>query len=251
MSWFDVSAGRLRFRGRITTQPVLDWVASDEGTAAVQAAARQTRFALFGRTRLARRRICRELRDAIGARGVLDAVAAECDRYVGGWTDLAYAPSLPRVTIAMHRLVVVPRAMIPGRTGPGLMARIAACADLTRTGDAFRSFFSRWILSAMDGAVGRARPSPQNPVHARESWACVARDDDFIWVDPLWSGPEWRGHVVMFEMPAGRLGRRDRRELQAAIEQLTASLPNLTRQQRDGTVRAAAEQMKSLTLRAP
>jgi hypothetical protein len=50
----------------------------------------------------------------------------------------------------------------------------------------------------------------------------------------------------MFEMATPRLGRRDRRELEAAIEQVKQSLPTLTRQQRDSVVRLAADQMESL-----
>jgi hypothetical protein len=246
MSWFDIAEGRLRFRGRITKQPIVEWVTSGEGTGAVQAASRQIGFSLFGRTRAARRRMSRELGEAIAAPSVRETIAAECDRYLAAWTQLAYAPSLPRVTIALHRLVVVPRAMILARTVPGVSTRIAASLEKADVADSFKAFFSRWILSRMDDAIRRAGPSPQRPVYARESWACVALDSDLIWIDPLWSGPEWRGHVVMFEMPAPRLQRRDRRELEATIEQLTQSLPTLARLQRDSIVRVATDQMTSL-----
>jgi len=46
-------------------------------------------------------------------------------------------------------------------------------------------------------------------------------------------GMEWKGHVVMFEMPAPRLSRRDRQALESAIAQVSESLPNLSRAQRD------------------
>ena len=71
-------------------------------------------------------------------------------------------------------------------------------------------------------------------------------DTDLLWVDPLWSGEEWRGHVVMFEMPAPRIGRRVRRELRLAIERLAESLPLLPRLQRDNMVRLATSQMTEL-----
>ena len=61
MAWFKIADGRLRFRGRITQEPVVEWLTSEDGVAAVQAAASQIRFALFGRTRAARRRMRREL----------------------------------------------------------------------------------------------------------------------------------------------------------------------------------------------
>ena len=103
MSWFDVADGRLRFRGRITKQPILEWIATGEGTDAIQAAARQIGFSLFGRTRSARRRICRELWDAVAAAPVREAIADERERYLRAWTQLAYALSLPRITVASQR----------------------------------------------------------------------------------------------------------------------------------------------------
>ena len=73
-------------------------------------------------------------------------------------------------------------------------------------------------------------------------------DPDFTWIDPMWSGAEWRGHVMMFEMPSVRLPRRERAELEAAISRLKESLPNLSRQQRDNTVRAAMDGLNRLRL---
>lgn len=245
--WFDVADGRLRYRGRVTKEPVAEWMASDEATRIVDSAAGQVRFALFGRTRAARGRIARELQQAIASPPLREAFSAECDRFLGAWTDLAYAPSLPRLTVALQRLVVVPRAMIPGRALPGASTRIAPRLDASVPPD-FKAFFCRWVVGSMDDAIRRARPCPERPVHARESWACVGLDTDFVWIDPLWSGPEWRGHVVMYEMATPRLRRRERRELEDAISQLTRSLPNLTRVQRDSLVRLAADQMTTLNV---
>ena len=246
MSWFDVADGRLRFRGRITKQPILEWVASADGTKAVDAAAREIRFSLFGRTGAARRRLCRALWGAMAAPSLRDAIAAECDKYLAAWTELVYAPSLPRTSIAHHRLVVVPRVMIMGRTTSGIAARMAASLQSSGVDQQFSTFFSRWILGRMDDAIRRAKPSPRRPVHAQESWACVEIDRELVWIDPLWTGPDWRGHVVMFEMPASRLQRRDRRQLEAAIGELQQSLPLLTRQQRDSAVRLANDQIREI-----
>ena len=242
MSWFDIADGRVRFRGRVTRDPIKEWLATHEGSAEVQAAARQIRFALFGRTGRARRRLARTLWDAASTAAVREAVAEESERYVGGWTPLAYAPSLPRVSIAYRRLVVVPRVMIVWRTASRFMTRIAQALD-TEVPDSFRIFFAQWVLANIDDAIRRAGPCPQRPLHAEESWACVAVDPRMLWVDASRSGPEWQGHVVMFEMPAPRLPRRERRELEAAIAELTQSLHNLTRPQRDKTVRVAMDQL--------
>ncbi len=248
MSWFDVANGRLRYRGRITKQPFTDWLTSEDGNAAVQEAARQIRFALTGRVRAARRRIYRELWAAVAASPVRESIAAECGRYPAAWAELAYAPSLPRATISLHRLVVVPRSMILARTVSGVSRRLAACPGIANLPDSFKAFFARWILCEMDQAILRAAPSPLRPFYSQESWACVALDSDFTWIDPMWSGMEWRGHVMMFEMPTTRLARRDRRALEETIAQIRQSLPNLSREQRAGTVQMAMDGMQRLTL---
>ena len=250
MSWFDVADGRLRFRGRVTKQPIVEWLASEDGRRALEAAVRRTGFSLFGRARAAKRRMTGELWHALSSQSVREMIGGECERYVAASAELAYAPALPRLTVSLHRLVVIPRAMVLGRAGPRVMVRAAACSGMADVEETFAQFFSRWILAGMNEAIQRARPSPRRPVHARESWALVAVDDGFVWVDPLWSGPGWRGHVVMYEMPSPQLDRRQRRALDAAIGELTRSLPNLSRLQRDSTVRLAVDQMDSLTIRA-
>jgi hypothetical protein len=188
----------------------------------------------------------RELWEAVDTPAVRAGIAAECDRYLAAWADLAYAPSLPRATIALHRLVVVPRTMILARTLSRVSTRLSACPGIADLPDPFKAFLARRILCDMDDAIRRAVPSPHRPVCTHESWACVALDHEFTWIDPLWSGPDWRGHVMMFEMPTARLQRRERRELEAAIERLKQTLPNLSRQQRDGTVQMAMDGMKLL-----
>ena len=246
MGWFKIADGRLRFRGRITQEPVVEWLTSEDGVGAVQAAASQIRFALFGRTRAARRRMRRELWSVVDSPVVRASIAAECDHYLAAWAELAYAPSLPRATIALHRLVVVPRTMILARTLSRVLTRLAACPGIARLPDPFKAFFARRILCEMDDAIRRAAPSPRRPVGTQESWACVAIDTDFIWIDPIWSGPEWRGHVTLFEMPATRLQRRERLEVEAAIAQWKQTLPSLSRRQRDGTVQVAMDGMNLL-----
>jgi hypothetical protein len=93
----------------------------------------------------------------------------------------------------------------------------------------------------MDHAMGTAGPSPRRPLEAKESWACVAVDNEMLWVDVFGLGAEWKGHVVMFEMPSPRLSRRDRQSLEEAIARLSGSLTGLSRAQRDRTVRLAMD----------
>lgn len=234
-----MSDGRLRYRGRVTRQPFADWVGTPEGKAAIDATARELGFCLLGRTRTARRRMWRSLQSAVASEPVRAALQAEPDRYLAVWTELAYAPALPRVSVALHRLVVVPRTMTAARALSALTARLMSLPSFAALDGPLRTFFCYRVICEMDAAIRRAAPSPRHPVNARESWACVAIDERFMWVDPLWSGREWQGHVMMFEMPAVRPSRKERREIEAAIAKLQGSLPEMSVVQRDGTVRSA------------
>jgi hypothetical protein len=244
VAWFDVSGGRLRFRGT-SREPVRAWLESSEGLEAIQSEASRIRFALLGRARSARRRLTRTLAEAVQSPSVRAAVTEECGRFLGTWAELAYAPMLPRRTIDGHRLVVVPRAMIVERSLGGAETRLGAALDPSLPDD-FKLFFSHWVLRAMDAAIRHASPAPKRPVHAPDSWSCVHVDPEFLWVVSFASDDPWKGHVMMCELPPSGLRRRERHALTAAIAELTASLPNLTRIAREGTVRTAIHQMRSL-----
>lgn len=244
MAWFDVSGGHLRFR-RTSREPVREWLTSREGADAIQTAAREIRFSLIGRARAAQRRLRRTLSDAVHSPSTRAALAAECAPFLATWTQLAYAPALPRLALNGRRLVVVPRTMIIGRSSGSAAKRLTAALG-PLVPDEFKAFLAHWVLRAMDDAIKRASPGPNRPVHAHESWACVHVEPDFLWVDPYVSGEAWRGHVMMFELPPGGLRRRDRHELAAAIAELATSLPGLTRLSRDGIVRMAFDQVRSM-----
>lgn len=240
MSWFRVSGGSLRYRGRVTRQPFAEWAATPDGQSAIAAAGAQLGFCLFGRARTARRRMWRDLRSVAGSDAVRAVLAAEPDRYLAVWTEVAYAPALPRLSVSLRRVVVVPRTMIAARALSALSARLMRISDYAALDAPVRAFFAEHVIREMDAAIRRASPSPKRPVAAPERWACVAVDERFTWVDPLWSGRDWQGHVTMSEMPVERLSRRERRELAEAVDRLQRSLSELSVVQRDGTVRSAA-----------
>jgi hypothetical protein len=75
----------------------------------------------------------------------------------------------------------------------------------------------------------------------RDGWCCVASDPDYVWVDPLWSGANWTGHLVMYEMPREPLSRARRKELDRAASSLRKTLESLSRVQRQTIVRTAAD----------
>jgi hypothetical protein len=243
MAWFKVADGRLCFRGRITRKPFVAWTATPDGEAAVDARAQQIRFSLLGRARAARRRLWREVESTVASEDVKAVLQSSPDYYMAAWTELAYAPALPRTVVSLRRLVVIPRTMVAARGRSALNSRLMTCPSYSDLNESLRAFLCDRLVWEMDDAIRRAKPSPHRPVEAREAWTCVALDSQFIWIDPLWSGPDWLGHVMLFEMPNGRPPRKERREIEAAIERLQSSLPAMSPVQRDGTVRNASAAM--------
>ena len=243
VSWFKVSDRRLRYRGRITRQPFNAWTATPEGTAAIDAAAATLGFCLLGKKRTATRRMWRALHAATLDQAVQTALQAEPERYLGIWGELAYAPALPRVQVSLRRVVVVPRTMIAARALSALTSRLMSVPCFAALDGPVRTFFCYRVICEMDEAIRRAVPTMKKPLAAREAWTCVGIDDRFMWVDPLWSGREWLGHVLMFEMPEPRPSRRERREIEGAIERLLGSLPEMSVLQRDAAVRSAIAAM--------
>ena len=240
MSWFRVSKGRLEYRGRITREPFTRWTATKDGEAAVGRVAAGIRFSLFGRSRAARRRFWRALEDASRVESLAAAIGSEATRYMKVVASLSYSDALPRVHIALHRLVLVPRAMIAGHVRAGLFKRLGDAPALAELDEAVRGFFLDQLVIEMDAALQKASPSPRQPIQAQDEWACVGVSKGLVWVDPLWSGPDGTGHVFMYEFPPGGLPRRERKALEAAIAQMAASVSGLTRLQRIAMVRAAS-----------
>jgi len=239
LSWFRVADGRLAYRGRTTREPFAAWAETKEGTVAIGNLARQMRFRLFGRVRCARRRIWRDLDHVSRSEPLRSAIQAETDHFASAMTDLSYAEGLPRVQVALRRLVIVPRSLLAGLAREALRRRLwPLLPDLD---DLVRGFFCEQLLMEMDRAVDRARPSPSRPVHAGEEWSCVGVDTQYVWVDPLWSGPGWLGHVLMYEFPHDGLSRRERKALQRAIDDMQKSVKTLSRLQREAVVRMATQ----------
>ena len=103
-----------------------------------------------------------------------------------------------------------------------------------------RSFLFDQLLSEMDLALQQASPSVTKPVHAHGAWACVGVSGSVQWGDPIWAGPYGTGHVFMYEFPATGLSRKDRKAVQAAIDQLERGVSSLSRNQRFELARAAS-----------
>lgn len=240
MSWCTVKGGRLAYRGRIDRGPFDAWLATTEGASCVRETGRRLRLGLF-RTGRARRRLWQSLERAVRVDPVRAAVAGECDRFAEAMSRVCYAPGLPRTHIALHRLVLVPRVLVAGRARAGLRHRLWHLPPLEAVDDRVRAFFCEQLLVEMDRAVEAAGPSPAKPVAAAEGWACVGGDRAFVWVDPLWSGPHWTGHLIFYEFPRAPLTRAQKQDLAAAIASLQQGVASLSRVQRDSLVRTAAD----------
>ncbi len=240
MSWFRVNRGRLEYRGRITRDPFTKWTATKDGLEAVARVARDTRFSLLGRSRRARRRIWRALEAASRVESLATAIGVEATRYMQLLASLSYADALPRAHIALHRLVLTPRAMIAGRAQAGVFERLAQAPALCGLDEAVRAFLLKQLVIEIDAALQKASPSPRRPVQAHDEWACVGVSTGMVWVDPMWAGPDGTGHVFMYEFPREGLRRRGRKALEAAIEQMAASVSSLSRAERVTLIRSAS-----------
>jgi hypothetical protein len=241
MGWFRVTRGRLGYNGRITRDPFTTWSATGKGAEAIARAARGIRFSLIGKKRSARRRTWRALEAATRAESLAAAIGAEAARFMEVLADLSYAVALPRAHIALHRLVLVPRAMIVGRAHTGLIERLDRAAELSHLDEEVRIFLLNQLAIEMDDALQRVSPSPRRPVQARDEWACVGISTGTVWTDPLWTG-DTTGHVFMYEFPRAGLRRRERQALEAAIQELTVSSSSMSRAERFALVRAASLQ---------
>jgi len=238
MRWFRVSNGRLEYRGRITREPFVRWTETKDGTAAIARVAAGIRFSLFGRPRAARRRIWRALEDASRVESLVAAIRTEAARYMEVLASLSHSDSLPRVHIALHRLVLVPRAFIAGRARTALFERLGETPALAGLDESARIFFLEQLVKEMDAALQLGSPSPRRPIHAHDEWACVGVSKGLVWVDPLWAGADGTGHVFMCELPRTGLSRRDRKAVEAAIAGMAASVSSLSPRQRIAMVRA-------------
>ena len=240
MGWFRVHHGRLEYRGRITRDPFTQWTATKDGADAVARTARGIRFSLIGRSRAARGRIWRELESATRAESFASAIGAEATRYMQVLANLSYADALPRAHIALHRLVLIPRAMVTARAQTGVFERLAKAPALAELDEAVRIFLLTQLVIEMDAAVQSASPAPRRPVQAHDEWACVGVSKGVVWADPMWAGPDGTGHVFMYEFPRAGVPHRAFKAIETAISEMSSAVTTLSRAQRVALMRAAS-----------
>jgi hypothetical protein len=240
MNWFRVSGGRLVYRGRIYRSAFTRWTATKEGAETIARLATDIRFSLFGRARAAKGRAWRALATAARSSAVSAAIRDEADAYMHACADMAYGDALPRAHVALHRLVLVPRALAASRARAGMVQRLGRLPEICALDVWLRSFLFDQLLTEMDVALHYAQPSAAKPVQGHGAWACVGVSGAVQWGDPIWAGPYGTGHVYMYEFPSAGLSRKDRKAIASAVQQLEAGASSLSRNQRFDLARAAS-----------
>ena len=240
MSSFAMKQGRLVYRGRLTREPFAEWLKTREAAGRLDATAAAFRFRLLARVR-ARKHLWRTLERAARAAPLRTAVQAEAGHFCAAMSAVSYAPGLPRAHVALHRLVLVPRALVAARARTGARVRLWHLPALAEVDESVRAFFCEQLLIEMDRALESSRPAAARAIPATDGWACVGMDRAYVWVDPLWSGAHWSGHFFMYEWPRTALSRTQRKDLDVAVAGLQQSIGSFSRLQREALVRAAAD----------
>jgi len=239
-AWVQYRRGRAWYTGRIARAPFVAWLATSEGRATVDAAASRGRFALFARARAARR-LWRRLAAAARDRDVVVTIQSEMDAYLGRLREFAYAGGLPRLSVDLHRIVVVPRVLINGAAYGAIARRLRSERAFASVdgGDALRDFFVRTLIDQLDAAIAATTPSPKRPLVVARDWMSVGLDGAFAWRVPLVNEPPWDGHHYVLELTREPVTRGLRKAVAAAVQRIEASLPSLSRLERNEILRRA------------
>ena len=238
-AWVQYRRGRAWYTGRITRAPLLAWLAMPEGRATLDQAASRLRFAFLAKAR-ARRGLWRRLAAAARDPNVIITIQYELDKYLGRLQEFAYAEGLPRVSVDLHRLVVVPRVLINGAAYGAIAKRLRSVpAFASLDGDALRDFFVVTLIHDLGAAIAGETPSPKRPLVAGKEWISVGLDGAFVWRLPLLHEPPWDGHYYVLELTRDPITRGVRKAVGAAVERIEASLPSLSRVERVEILRRA------------
>lgn len=233
--------GKLSYTGQLARAEFIAWAASPEGRPFVERHASQIRLALFGRTRTARARVWRSVIQAANHPRVVSGVQQELDSFLTYLEPLVYAPDLPRLTVDLRRLVVVPRLLLNGELYQRLDMRLQA-EPLFGVGQhdlPLRDWFMLTIIRAVELALAREKPSPARPMAAADEWICVGLNDTFEWRPPF-DGHAWRGHFYLLELRSTAITRAVRAASSQAIAELEDGLHSLSGLQRTAILRAGA-----------
>jgi hypothetical protein len=239
-AWVRYSEDGLTYGGRVTRPPFSAWTRTPEGDAAIDALRARLGFCLLGKTRAARRHLWRQLAAAGSDEAVASAIQLEVGRYLPRLGELAYASGLPRVGVQLRRLVIVPSVLLNGDTYRSLERKLLGQpAFVAIESAALRELFILQIIRDVEQAIAAARPSPKRPLPAGDAWMTVGVNAGFLWRLPMVKQPSWVGHHYALEVTREPITRAVRNAVIASINGLEASLPSLSRVERNEILRRA------------
>ena len=234
------SRGRLIYTGQIARSTFNAWAQSNDGRALLEQIGSELRFTLFGRAAAARRRIWRQLRQAMRNARLASALQGEVDAGLARLDPIVYAQDLPRVSVDLRRVVVAPRLFVNAEAYRGISAALRSAPAFTTPPEAVA--LAEWlviaIIAAMETAVLRERPSIARPLQATASWTIVGVNQQYEWRVPF-EGPLWPGHYYALEQTAEPITRAVRKSVEKAIAGLEQSPPSLQRNRRSEIIRQA------------
>jgi hypothetical protein len=245
-AWVRCSGGRLAYAGRIHRGPFSAWIKTEEGRALVEETASAIRFGIFGKRRAAARRLWRPLAAAARDGAVVRAVDVEMNAYLSRVGELAFAEGLPRGSIELRRLVIVPNLLVNG-AAYGCLKKLLGAEPLFAAlegGNTLKEFFISTLVRETEAAVVRAAPALNHPFEVGDDWVVVGINSEFAWHVPLFGERAWQGHHYVLEVTRDPMTRGMRKAVSAKIEALERSLETLTRLERNEILRRAVNSIR-------
>jgi hypothetical protein len=239
-AWVRYRRGGACYTGRIARAPFAAWLAMPEGQTTLDEAASRLRFKVFARARAARR-LWRHLSAAARDPVLVAAIQSEVDGYLGRMQEFAYAEGLPRASVDLHRLVLVPRVLVNGAAYVAIARRLRSVHAFAsfEGGDAVRDFFVVTLIHHLDAAIAGVTPTPKRPLAIGKEWISVGLEGAFVWRLPALNEPPWDGHHYVLELTREPITRAVRKAVVAAVGRIEASLPSLSRSERNEILRRA------------
>lgn len=241
------SRGRLTYTGQLDSASFNGWARSPAGVLVLEEVAPAIRFSLLGRMRSARRRVWRQLASAARSSPVIETVRSEATEYIGRLDPIVFAQDLPRVSVDLRRLVVVPRLFANAESYRALYTalRDELAFAAVPGGEALREWFVLTMVGSMERAAASARPSTRSPLPVSSDWMVVAVNERFEWRVPF-EGPPWPGHYYLLEITSSPITRGVRNTVDSEIANLERTIPSLARARRSEILRQAALSLEQL-----
>jgi hypothetical protein len=232
MGWIVRRKGALTYSGRLSRPQSFETWAETDGQSIVTALASERWFSLMGKRRAVKKEIWHELQNLAESGFLADEIRSAVAAYMSRMADFALErSSLPRVSVDMRRVFVIPRAPYNAWTYNFLTSRLGARAEVIalKGGPELAKYFCFELLNALDAALVESSPSVRHPLRAGAAWSIVGVDSRLVWSVPFQRGPEWRGHYFVCEMAAESLTRARRKQVASCVKTLEAGVSELSR----------------------